>query len=195
MTQTTYQTGIKNRSRIRFLIGLYPRFIRYLQLYYIRYIARKRGAIVGANTVILYSLAKKANPNLVIGHNTVIQTEKIDVRSPVRIGNNCIIGVCEIITTSHCVDSPDWEHKYYGIEIEDFAWIATNVLVTPACRHIGYGAVLGAGSVAVKNVEKMSIVGGNPAVHLRNRLNVHEKLVVESLLGGDLKAYIKARKK
>jgi acetyltransferase-like isoleucine patch superfamily enzyme len=194
MVQSLYQKKISSRSRIRFLIGLYPRFIKYVKLSYINYIARKRGAIVGAYSVIPYSLAKKANSNLIIGHNTVIQTDKIDVRSPVKIGNNVMIGRCEIITTSHYVDSPDFEHKHYGIEIEDYVWLTSYVLVTPSCRHIGYGAVASAGSVVVKNVEKMSIVGGNPAVHLRKREKVHTDLVVESLLGGDYKAYIKAYK-
>jgi acetyltransferase-like isoleucine patch superfamily enzyme len=197
MTQhntSVYDQNIQSRTMLHFIKGLVPRYCKWRKHEKARRIARKRGATIGKNTVLPLSLAKRANKNLVVGHNTSIQTDKIDLRSSVKIGNYCIIGVCEIITTSHYVDSPDWEHKHYGIEIEDFAWIATNVLVTPACRHIGYGAVLGAGSVVVKNVEKMSIVGGNPAVHLRNRLKVHENLVVESLLSGDLKAYIKAWK-
>jgi acetyltransferase-like isoleucine patch superfamily enzyme len=195
MIKNSCQIRIRNRNRIRFLIGLYPRFIKYIKLSYIRYIARKRGAIVGHNTVIPYSLAKKANSNLVIGHNAVIQTDKIDMRSPVKIGNNVMIGKCEIITTSHYVDSPDFEHKHYGIEIEDYVWLTSYVLVTPSCRYIGYGAVASAGSVVVKNVEKMSVVGGNPAVHLRKREKVHTDLVVESLLGGDFEAYIQAYRK
>lgn len=47
------------------------------------------------------SLAKKANKNLIIGSHTSIQTDKIDVRSPVKIGSHVIIGKSEIITTSH----------------------------------------------------------------------------------------------
>jgi acetyltransferase-like isoleucine patch superfamily enzyme len=116
------------------------------------------------------------------------------VRSPVKIGNNVIIGKCEIITTSHYVDSPDFEHKHYGIEIEDYVWLTSYVLVTPSCRHIRYGAVASAGSVVVKNVEKMSIVGSNPAVYLRKRENVHTDLVVESLLGDDFEVYKKYKK-
>jgi len=190
-----YQKNIRERTLLRFVKGLVPRYLQWIKHERARQIARKRGATVGENTVLPLSLAKRANKNLVVGHNTSIQTDKIDLRSSVKIGNYCIIGVCEIITTSHYVDSPDWEHKHYGIEIEDYAWVASNVLILPACRNIGYGAVAGAGSVVVKNIEKMSIVSGNPAVHLRYRKQVHDKLVVESLLGGDLKAYLKAWKK
>jgi acetyltransferase-like isoleucine patch superfamily enzyme len=92
------------------------------------------------------------------------------------------------------VNSPEWEHKNYGIKIDDYAWLAANVLVLPACRKIGYGAVCGAGSVVVKDVESMSIVGGNPAKHLRYRKEIHKELIVESLLGGDLKTYIQSWK-
>ncbi|GHT53494.1 hypothetical protein FACS189446_1050 [Bacteroidia bacterium] len=191
---TAYEKNIRNRTTLHFLKGLIPRFFHFLKHERARRTARLRGATIGENTVLPLSLAKRANSNLITGCNTLIQTDKIDLRSPVRIGNYCIIGQCEIITTSHFVDSPDWEHKHYGIEIDDYVWIATNVLITPACRHIGYGAIAGAGSVVIKNMAKMSIVGGNPAIHLRYRKHVHDSLVVESLLGGDLKSYIKAWK-
>ena len=95
----------------------------------------------------------------------------------------------EIITTSHYIDSPEWEHKYYGIEIEDYVWIASNALILPSCRKIGYGAVIGAGAVVTKNVPPMSVMGGNPAQCIKMRKCVHEKLVISSLLSGDLKIY------
>lgn len=118
------------------------------------------------------------------------------MRSPITIGNHVIIGSgTEIITTSHNIDSPDWEHKNYGITIEDYAWIPTNVLVLPSCRKIGYGAVVGSGSVVVKNVEPMSVVGGNPAKELKKRKCVHSSLIVESLLGGDYHMYKQTRKR
>ena len=191
---TAYEKNISSRTVLHFLKGLVPRFIRYTKHERARHIARRRGATIGENTVLPITLAKRANANLFVGHNTSIQTDKIDLRFPVRIGNYCIIGQCEIITTSHDIDSPDWEPKNYGIEIDDYVWIASNALILPACRHIEYGAVVAAGSVVVKNVDKMSVVGGNPAIHLRYRKETHKYLVVESLLSGDLKAYIKAYK-
>lgn len=99
----------------------------------------------------------------------------------------------EIITTSHNIDSPKWVHKYYGIVIEDYAWLPTNILVLPSCRKIGKGAVVSSGSVVVKDVDSMSVVGGNPAREFKKRTCVHYELVVESLLGGDYYAYMAAR--
>jgi acetyltransferase-like isoleucine patch superfamily enzyme len=84
-----------------------------------------------------YSLAKKSNANLIVGNNTSIQTDKIDSRVRVVIGNNVIIGAeVEILTNSHNVDSLEWEHKTYGIEIGDYAWLATRVFVLPSYRKI-----------------------------------------------------------
>lgn len=141
------------------------------------------------------SLARRANKNLSIGDHVSIQTDRIDLRSPVKIGSHVIIGQdSEIITTSHNIDSPDWEHKYYGIVIEDYVWIPTRVMILPSCRYIGRGSVIGSGSVVVKDITPMAVVGGNPADQFKERTCVHSELVIESLLGGDYDIYKKARK-
>lgn len=142
------------------------------------------------------SLARKLNCNCKIGNHVSIQTDKIDTRAPLFIGNQVIIGVeTEIITCSHNIDSPEWEHKQYGLTIEDYAWIPTNCLILPSCRKIGYGSVVGSGSVVVKNVDAMSVVSGNPAKEFKKRKCVHTSLVVESLLGGDYEIYRKTWKR
>jgi len=185
-----YVQGIRNRSKLRFLKGLIPRFRKYLIQSYINWIARQRGATIGKCATIPYSLAKRANSNLTIGDHTAIQTSLIDMRIPITIGNHVIIGSgVEIITVSHNIDSPDWEHKYYGLEIEDYCWLATRAFILPSCRKIGYGAVCAAGSVVARNVEPLAIMTGNPAQFLRKRETVHSDLCVESMLGNDFIAY------
>lgn len=181
---------------MRYIIGLIVRWKQNFKYVRARSIARKRGATIGEGVVMPMSLAKRANANLVVGSHTSIQTDKIDMRSPVHIGEHVIIGYgTEIITTSHNIDSPDWEHKYYGITIDDYAWIPTNILVLPSCRNIGYGAVVSSGSVVVKDVERMSVVGGNPAKEFKKRQCIHSSLIVESLLGGDFEVYKETRRK
>jgi acetyltransferase-like isoleucine patch superfamily enzyme len=157
--------------------------------------ARKNGAKIGQNSTIPYRLAKIANRNLNIGNHTSIQSHLIDLRIPIYIGNNVIIGSgVEIITVSHNIDSIELEHKYYGIEIQDFTWLATRAFILPSCRFIGYyGSVVAAGAVVFKNVNSMEIVSGNPAQILRKRENIHSNLCVESLLGNDFISYFKAR--
>lgn len=46
--------------------------------------------------------------------------------------------------------------------IEDKVWIGINSTILPSVR-IGYGAIVGAGSVVTKDVPAMIIVAGNPA--------------------------------
>lgn len=185
-----YYKRISERTLLHFIKGLIPRIKCYIKYKKSRTIAIKKGARIGDNSIILRSFAQRCNKNLKLGNNSSIGSYKIDLRSPVKIGNNVIISNdSEIITTSHYIDSPEWEHKYYGIEIEDYVWIASNVLILPSCRRIGYGAVVGAGSVVVKDIPPMSVVAGNPAKVIKQRECVHSNLVIPSLLSGDLKIY------
>lgn len=193
--RSLYEKAIQDRSKLHYLVGLLVRWKQHFKYAKARRIARKRGAKIGENVIISIALAKRMNENVTIGDCTSIQTDDIDFRSPVNIGSHVIIGYgTEIITTSHNIDSPEWEQKHYGIVIDDYVWIPTKVLVLPSCRHIGYGAVIGSGSVVVKDIEEMSVVSGNPAKEFKKRKCVHSKLIVESLLGGDFQTYKKIRK-
>lgn len=55
------------------------------------------------------------------------------------------------------------------VVIEDFVWVGANVTILPGIK-VGEGAIVAAGSVVIKDVEKGKIVGGNPAniIGLRN---------------------------
>lgn len=191
---TEYENNVISRNCFCYILGLIVRWKQHFKYDKAVRIARKRGASIGENVVMPLSLAKAANSNLKIGDHVSIQTDKIDLRNPVTIGNHVIIGSeTEIITTSHNIDSEEWEHKHYGLIIEDYVWIPTRVMILPSCRKIQYGGVISSGSVVVKNVESMSVVGGNPAKEFKKRKCVHKNLVVESLLGGDYDTYKKTR--
>ncbi len=193
--ETTYQKNIKSRTKYRYLKGLLPRYISYLKYSYIVWLARKKGAIIGCCVTMPYKLAKNANANLIVGNHTSIQTDRIDLRTKVSIGSHVLIGSdVQIITVSHNVDSPDWEHKTYGLIIEDYCWLATRAFILPSCQKIGYGAICAAGSVVATNIAEMQIVVGNPAKLLRMRKHVHTDLCVESMPGNDYLAYKQAYK-
>lgn len=195
MTNTPYQQDVRTRTKWHYLAGLLIRWWQDLLHGLARTVARSHGAQIGKAVVMPMSLARKANANLRVGDHVSIQTDLIDLRNPVCIGSNVIIGAgTEILTTSHDVDSPAFEPKHYGLTIDDFVWLPTRVLVLPSCRRIGRGAVVGSGSVVVRDVEPMAVMSGNPATELRKRKCVHDELVVESLLGGDYLAYREARK-
>lgn len=48
------------------------------------------------------------------------------------------------------------------IVIHDYAWIATGAIILPGVT-IGKGAVVGAGAVVARDVEAFTVVTGNPA--------------------------------
>jgi acetyltransferase-like isoleucine patch superfamily enzyme len=65
-----------------------------------------------------------------------------------------------------------------GIVVGNDVWIGINVIICGGIE-IGQGAVIAAGSVVTKNVEPYSIVGGNPAKHIKYRFpeNLRERLL------------------
>ena len=54
----------------------------------------------------------------------------------------------------------------YDIEIGEGAWLATNVMVAGPVK-VGAHAVVGGGSVVLKDVEPYAVVAGNPARFIR----------------------------
>lgn len=189
---TAYESKIASRSVFRLLLGGVARFRSWLHIMKKVRKMRAQGAKIGLPIGIGRSIVLPASKNLVIGDHCSFQTSHLDVRSPLKIGNHVIIGDdVRIITASHNIDSPDWDFKAYGLEIGDYVWIATKAMILPSCRHIGRGAVIGAGSVVVKDVPDMAVVAGNPAQIIRYRKCVHTELCVEELQGGDFPTYFK----
>lgn len=68
-----------------------------------------------------------------------------------------------------------YEAKSKGdIVIDDDVWIGLGATIC-AGVHVKQGAIIAAGSVVTKNVEPYSIVGGNPAKHIKYRFS--EKII------------------
>lgn len=188
-----YYKRISERTLIHFIKGLIPRIKCYLKYKRARTLAIKNGAQIGDNTIIQKKFARQLNRNIIIGNNTSIEDISISSnRYKLYIGNNVIInhGV-KLVMGSHRLDTPEWEHyrPTSSLKIEDYVWIAPDAVILPSCSVIGYGSVIGANAVVVKDVPPMSILGGNPAKVIKQRECVHSKLVIPSLLSGDLKIY------
>ena len=93
----------------------------------------------------------------------------------VVIGNYVMIAPQVIIPHSgHSYDRIDvpmrnQSPKYYPKTIiEDDVWIGSRAIIMHGLR-IGKGSIIAAGSVVTKDVEPLSIVGGNPAIEIRKR--------------------------
>ncbi|OGG28604.1 hypothetical protein A2971_02775 [Candidatus Gottesmanbacteria bacterium RIFCSPLOWO2_01_FULL_46_21] len=88
---------------------------------------------------------------------------------PLRIGNNIsIAGEVRIYTMQHDIDDPQFREVEGDVVIEDYVVIGTRVTVLPGVR-IGKGAVIASGAVVTKNIDPYTVVGGVPAVFIRNR--------------------------
>lgn len=154
MNLANYNQRVRQRSPLKYWLGYFSRLRLYLLQEFWRNVARFRGASIGPNAIVCWRLALKANSNLSVGGDTIIDTDSLDLRSPVRIGSHCIInkGV-EIIRVSHYIDGNNaFSSRYYPpLVIEDYVWLATGSKILPNCTLVSRGTVLGAFSVCVKN--------------------------------------------
>ena len=84
----------------------------------------------------------------------------------IHIGDGVMIAPNVTLTTTghpvHPSRRVDFARFSEPIVIEDKVWIGSNVVVLPGVR-IGYGSVIGAGSVVSRDVPPMSVVLGVPA--------------------------------
>lgn len=89
----------------------------------------------------------------------------------IRIGNGVMIAPGVTLTTTGHPIHPDLRVDFRRfskpIVIEDKVWIGSNVVVLPGVR-IGYGAVVGAGSVVTHDIPAMTVAVGVPCRVVRH---------------------------
>lgn len=140
------------------------------------------GIAIGKDSSIHWRCEFNQPAGVAIGHNTVIGNDAfLDGRMkhflsyrkthgrPLQIGNNVsVAGEVRIYTMEHDIDSPAFEEIGAPVVIEDYAVIGTRVTILPGVR-IGKGAVVATGAVVTKDVPPYTVVGGVPAIFIRNR--------------------------
>jgi maltose O-acetyltransferase len=105
------------------------------------------------------------------------------------IGNNVHIGPhLTLYTTSHDYNGSaipyDENVMRKKVIIEDNVWIGARVTIVPGVK-IGEGAIIAAGTVLVKDVEPLQIIGGNGQRVLKTRNEKHYyKLKANTRFGG-----------
>ena len=112
--------------------------------------------------------------DLKIGDNSSLGINCI-IYEGVTIGNNVMMAPeVFIYTRSHKFDRTDIPMKEQGVSslkpviIGNDVWIGSRVTILPGV-NIGDGAVIGASSVVVKDVEPYTVVAGNPAKIIKRR--------------------------
>lgn len=97
---------------------------------------------IGKNVVL--------NPGVVVGEGTLISPDVM------------IFTLAHRFEDSSVPIRDQGYHEISPVVIGDDVWIAARAIVLPGVR-IGDGAVIGAGSVVTSDVERGSVVAGNPA--------------------------------
>lgn len=109
---------------------------------------------------------------LTVGKNSTINFGcYLDNRRGIYIGDN--VGIAhdtKIYTLGHNLNDPEFKTKGAPVVIEDNAFIFSNSLIMPGVT-IKEGAVILAGSVVTKDVEPYTIIGGNPAKKIKDRIH------------------------
>lgn len=126
-------------------------------------------------------MADRSDAIIEIGDNTRINGSCIHAYKRISIGKNCLIAAnCQIIDgNGHDLSFPDVANRINTrgdakeIIIEDNVWVGANCIILPGVR-IGYGSVIAAGSVVVKDIPPMSVAGGNPAKVIKTYNNNDE---------------------
>ena len=97
----------------------------------------------------------------------------IDARGGVTLGDDVMIGPNSVIVSSdHAIelppdsDRPSAGHTNRPVTIGDHVWIGANCVIRGGVT-IGDYAIVGSGSVVVKDVAASTIVAGNPATEIR----------------------------
>lgn len=112
--------------------------------------------------------------NIIVGNNVEMNYDCVILDSTtVTIGENCLTGPgVHIYTATHPLDP---KYRQNNDEYREFAipvkigrnvWIGGKAVICPGVT-IGDNAVIGAGSVVVKNVPANVVVAGNPAKIVR----------------------------
>ena len=120
-------------------------------------------ATIGENCVLGQNVY--IGKNVKIGNNVRIQNN-VSVYEGVTIKDNVFLGPsCVFTNDKYPKSTDDW--KIVQTIVEDGASIGANATII--CGNtIGENALVGAGSVVTKDVNKNSVVVGNPAKEMNN---------------------------
>jgi putative colanic acid biosynthesis acetyltransferase WcaF len=134
------------------------------------FLLKSYGAEVDPTCIIRRTATIECPWNLTMGRNSCLGDGAIVYcLGKVKIGNRVSISqYVHICAGTHDYNQREMPLLRPPIVIEDDVWLAADSFVGPNVT-IGEGAVLGARSVAMKNLDPWTIYSGNPAVIIRTR--------------------------
>lgn len=131
---------------------------------------RAKGASIASTAVC--SPAELHGNKLRVGEFCSVGRAYFQAFDNIVIGDRVVINDgATLISGSHDPDATDYRFVTKPIIVKDYAWIAMNATILQGVT-IGYGAIVGAGSVVTRSVGDYEIVAGNPARKIRERARV-----------------------
>lgn len=164
--------GKFNSKRSEFFQGLkfylYNNLVSYLPIHLVRNLFLRHILGIKIGKFSFVHMGSRFQGTISIGNHSVIGRNCV-LLGDITIKNNVsITAETYIFTSSHIVNSAYFECFYTKVVIEDYAWIGARAMILPGVR-IGKGAILGAMSIATKNIPDYSIFAGNPAKEIGQR--------------------------
>lgn len=94
---------------------------------------------------------------------------------PVRFGKRSVLSQYSYVCNgTHDLSTLKLPLMVGRVNIGDYVFIGAKALILPGV-NIGEGAVVGAGSVVTKDIKTWTIVGGNPARYIKDRIILIDK--------------------
>lgn len=156
-----------NVTLFRCLIGTPLRFVRNMLL-------RIFGAKMPLDCLVYPSCMIWAPWNLEVGKYSCIGPDtRLYNKNKIVIRDNAVVSQgAYLCTASHDITNPKHALITAPIIIENRAWVAADAFIGMGVT-VGEGAVVGARAAVFKNVEPWTVVGGNPAKFIKNRVIKH----------------------
>ena len=118
-----------------------------------------------------------------IGPNTkLFCREEITIGDDVMISWGCTLmdsNAHSLLSAERQSDVTDWKNGYQyknwdvvaskPIHVQSKSWVGFNTIITKGVT-LGEGTIVGCGSVVTKSTKSFSVVGGNPAVFIKDTL-------------------------
>lgn len=122
------------------------------------------GASIGKGTSISRGTTVLDIHNLTIGEDCSIGFRcMLDARGGITIGHDVVLASdTHLITGRHDPQADDFAASFRPIIIGDYAWVASRSTIVDGVT-LGRGAVVGACSLVLRDVDAMQIVAGVPA--------------------------------
>lgn len=135
------------------------------------FLLRCFGARVGRHVHVLATARITFPWNLEIGDYTAIgESARLYCLGTVKIGARATVSqYAHLCAGTHDYESPSMDLQKLPITIGDDVWVCADAFIGPNVT-VGNGAVVGARTVVTKDVAPWTVVAGNPARKIKDRV-------------------------